>query len=259
MENNVLTTIRNRTSLRVYDAKPLSQEEENLIIDSAILAPTAGNQMLYSMIIIRDNDKKRKLSKLCDYQMFIETAPLIIVFVADHHRWYDYYRLYDVPAFCEKQNIKYRTPKESDLLLAVEDTIAAAQNAVIAAESIGVGSCYIGDILENYESIKELLSLPKETFPVTMLCFGHYKKDHKRVHRDRFKRKHIVFEDTYQQLSIHEYDDLYRDRSDRFAPQNKYSAFNYAQQFYAQKTGASFSNEMERSVKAALKDWCSED
>ena len=54
MDNETLKVIRSRTSLRTYAAKPLREEEENAIIESALLAPTAGNQMLYSMIIIRD-------------------------------------------------------------------------------------------------------------------------------------------------------------------------------------------------------------
>ena len=56
MDNETLKVIRSRTSLRTYDAKPLREEEENAIIESALLAPTAGNQMLYSMIIIRDQE-----------------------------------------------------------------------------------------------------------------------------------------------------------------------------------------------------------
>ena len=102
MENETLKLIRNRTSLRAYDSAPLTEDEENTIIESALLAPTAGNQMLYSMIIIRDAEKKKRLSKLCDYQMFIQSAPFIIIFVADHHRWFDYYRMNGVEKFAQK-------------------------------------------------------------------------------------------------------------------------------------------------------------
>lgn len=256
MENETLKLIRNRTSLRAYDPAPLTEDEENTIIESALLAPTAGNQMLYSMIIIRDAEKKKRLSKLCDYQMFIQSAPFIIVFVADHHRWFDYYRMNGVEKFAQKHNLDFTPPAEGDLMLAVEDAIAAAQNSVIAAESIGIGSCYIGDILENYETVKELLELPKETFPIAMLCYGHYKQEYKKVFRKRFDRKYIVFEDTYRQLQEDDYEKMFAERAEReFLTQNKYAAKNYAQQFYARKTGASFSKEMTRSVKEALKEW----
>lgn len=256
MNNETLQVIQNRTSLRVYDPKPLTQEEEDSIIQSALQAPTAGNQMLYSMIIIRDQDKKKKLSKLCDYQMFIQSAPFVVVFVADHHRWFDYYRMNGVKRYSEKHNMKFQSPSAGDLMLAIEDAMCAAQNSVIAAESLGIGSCYIGDILENYETIKELLELPEETFPIAMLCYGHYKEEHQKVFRKRFDRKYIVFEDSYKQLSNMDYEHMFEERAEReFLPQNKFAAKNYAQQFYARKTGASFSKEMNRSVKAALKEW----
>lgn len=255
MKNETLEVIRNRCSLRIYDPKPLTKEEEDTIIECALSAPTAGNQMLYSMIIIRNPALINTLSKLCDYQMFIQKAPFIIVFIADHHRWFDYYRLNGVEEFADTHNLKWEGVAESDLLLAIEDAMVAAQNAVIGAESIGIGSCYIGDILENYETVKELLHLPDETFPISMLCFGHYKEDHKRVHRKRFDRSHIVFEDTYHQLSQEEYVEMFKEREAEFLPQNKYAAKNFAQQFYARKTGASFSKEMKRSVKEALKEW----
>ena len=141
-------------------------------------------------------------------------------------------------------------------MLAVEDAMAAAQNSVIAAESMGIGSCYIGDILENYETIKDLLQLPDETFPIATLCYGHYKQEHKKVFRKRFDRRFVVFEDSYRQLQKEEYEQMFAERAEKeFLTQNKYAAKNYAQQFYARKTGASFSKEMTRSVKEALKAW----
>lgn len=256
MENEILNVIKHRTSLRVYDPKPLTKKEEDTIIESALLAPTAGNQMLYSMIIIRDQEKKKQLSKLCDYQMFIQSAPFVVVFVADHHRWFDYYRMNGVKKFAEKQNLEFTSPSVGDLMLAIEDAMAAAQNTVIAAESMGIGSCYIGDILENYETVKELLELPEETFPIAMLCYGHYKEEHKKVYRKRFDRKYIVFDDAYHQLTKEEYEHMFQERAEKeFITQNKYAAKNFAQQFYARKTGASFSKEMTRSVKVALKEW----
>lgn len=289
MENETLRVIRNRTSLRVYDTSPLSEEEENTIIESAMLAPTAGNQMLYSMIIIRDQEKKKQLSKLCDYQLFIQSAPLVIVFVADHHRWFDYFRMNNVKDFAEKNGLDFTSPAQGDLMLAIEDAMAAAQNSVIAAESMGIGSCYIGDILENYETVKELLQLPDETFPIAMLCYGHYKDHHKKVFRKRFDKKYVVFEDSYRQLQKDDYEQMFTERAEKeFLKQSsrrtepfqgtdvvqraesiqkikssqrtefKYEPENFAQQFYARKTGAAFSKEMTRSVKEALKEWTGE-
>ena len=57
-------------------------------------------------------------------------------------------------------------------MLAITDTAIAAQNAVVAAESLGIGSCYIGDIMENCEEQRRLLQLPEYVFPAVMLVFG---------------------------------------------------------------------------------------
>ena len=74
--------------------------------------------------------------------------------------------------------------------------------------------------------------------------------------RKRFDQKYIVFEDSYHQLSDMEYEAMFKERAEKeFITQNKYAAKNFAQQFYARKTGASFSKEMKRSVKEALKHW----
>lgn len=255
MNNSTLDVLKNRTSLRIYDKREVTKEEEDMILESAILAPTAGNQMLYSMIVIRSQEVKEILAKSCDNQPFIAKAPLVVVFVADHHKWFDYFKKNGVKEFSETHNLEFEAPQESDLFLAIEDTMIAAQNSVIAAESIGIGSCYIGDIVENYEFIQDLLKLPEYTFPISMLCFGHYRPEHKKAFRKRFDKKFVVFDDTYKQLSDEEYKEMFMEQDKMYSPQNKYDAKNHAQQFYARKTGAAFCKEMARSVRIALKEW----
>ena len=66
-----------------------------------------------------------------------------------------------------------RKPQEGDLFLACSDALIAAQTAVVAAESLGIGSCYIGDIMENYEAHRDLFGLPQYVFPICLLCFGY--------------------------------------------------------------------------------------
>lgn len=255
MKNPVLDTIYQRTSLRVYADTPITKEEEDAIIKSAMQAPTAGNQMLYSMIVIKDQKRKEKLSELCDHQPFIAKAPLVIIFVADHHKWFTYFQKNGVKEFTLHHDLCFEAPQESDLLLAIEDAMAAAQNSVIAAESMGIGSCYIGDIMENYEEVQELLALPEYTFPIGMLCYGHYEEDHVKKFRTRFDRKFVVFEDTYKELNDEEYEEMFKQQATIYKPENPYGAKNYAQQFYARKTGAAFCKEMARSVRVALKGW----
>lgn len=255
MKNETLEVIENRGSLRAYAKDPITKEEEQAIIHAAMRAPTAGNQMMYSMIIIRDQKKKERLADLCDHQPFIAKAPLAIVFVADHQRWFDYYQARGVKEFCQGKEYLFEAPQESDLMLAIEDAMIAAQNSVIAAQSMDIGSCYIGDILENGEAVKELLCLPQYTMPIGMVVYGHYPEGFPHLVRERFDQKFIVFEDEYHRLDEHERDEMYQELDQKFQPDNPYGAKNYAQQFYARKTGASFCKEMARSVRFWLKQW----
>lgn len=252
--NETIKVIHDRVSLRRYADKPISQEHLDLIIESMMKAPTAGNMMLYSILLIEDQDMKKKLSITCDNQPFIAEAPVAMVFLADFQRWFDYYEYSQVPEFCREKGLDYHGPDQGDLMLAANDAIIAAQNGVIAAESLGIGSCYIGDIMENYETHRELLNLPDWAFPITMLCFGYYPEGMKKVHRRRFDRQYIVFNEKYRRLSPVEFDQMYAEHTGK-SYANPYGAENYGQLMYARKTGSEFAKEMARSVKEAMKYW----
>lgn len=256
--NDVIKTIKDRVSLRDYKDMDISKEDLDIIIESAMEAPTAGNMMLYSILVIRDQETKELLSKSCDNQPFIARAPVLLLFLADQQKWFDYYIKENVKEYSEKVGIDFEAPQESDLIIACEDALIAAQNAVIAAESLGIGSCYIGDIIEHYEFHRDLLGLTDWTFPITMLCLGYYEDDYNRVHRKRFNKKYVVFEEKYRQLTNEELDDMFEERAQFYVKTNKYEADNYAQMFYAKKSGAEFSKEMARAVRVALKKWTGE-
>ncbi|HEY5561207.1 MAG TPA: nitroreductase family protein [Clostridiaceae bacterium] len=257
--NETLKLLNNRSSLRKYDSKPVSSEDLQYILEGAMRAPTAGNMMTYSIIVIEDKEKKEILSRSCDNQPFIAKAPLVLIFIADYQKWFEYYKVNGVKEYCVKNNLQFLAPSEASLFLAIEDAIIAAQNAVIAAEAIGMGSCYIGDIMEKYEFHKELLKLPKFAFPVAMLCLGYYPEDYKIKPRERFKQKYVVFNEEYKMLSPEEIQDMHKELNSRHIEGNKYNAENYAQMHYAFKTGADFSVEMARSIREVLKNWNGEE
>jgi len=253
--NKTIEVMRNRVSLRKYSKEDITKEHLDTIIESAMRAPTAGNMMLYSIIVVKDSEKKQTLSETCDNQPFIANAPVVLIFVADMQRWFDYYNHCDTKNYCIEHNIEYKGPTESDLLLATTDAMAAAQNAVIAAESLDIGSCYIGDIMEKYETHKKMLNLPDWAFPVGMLCLGYYPEEVSRKPRPRFDRKYIVFNEEYVNLKGEELEEMFSDRAKGFPKDNSLNADNLGQFVYARKTGADFSKEMTRSVREALKNW----
>ena len=253
--NEAIELIKKRASLRRYSPVPVSQEYIDKILESAMRAPTAGNMMCYSIIVVEDQAKKEMLSRTCDNQPFIAKAPLLLVFAADYQKWFDYYRVNNVDNFCREKGTNFCKPSHASLLLAVDDALIAAENAVIAAESLGIGSCYIGDIMEQYEKHKEILNLPDFVFPCAMLCLGYYPEGYSQAPRERFDKKYVIFKDEYKKLSDNEIKDMYKDLDARFNPDNKYGAKNFAQMHYSFKTGADFSKEMVRSISEVLKVW----
>ncbi len=257
--NETIQLINNRKSLRAYADRPIDRKTADLIINGAMRAPTAGNMMLYTILEVTRKADKEKLVKTCDNQPFIAKAPLVLIFLADMQRWQDYYVHSGVPELCKQREQEYAGLEESDLMLACCDALIAAQNAVVTAESLGIGSCYIGDIMENIESHRAMFNLPRYVFPVTMLCFGYFKESYlTQKPRTRFQQKFIHFQDTYKQLNHDEFEEMYADPEKNSKGSYLKPATNYGQHMYLRKTGADFSREMRRSVKVAIRDWLGE-
>lgn len=253
--NETLKVIDDRKSLRGYDPRPISKEYKDWIIHSAIRAPTAGDMMHYSIIEVADQEKKNQLVKTCDNQPFIAKAPLVLLFLADLQRWYDFFEWSRVPEMCEARHIEYSTPQESDLLLACCDALIAAENAVIAAESLGIGSCYIGDIMENIEIHRQMFDLPRWVFPIALLCFGYpTKHETSRKKTPRFPESFVYFKDKYSRVDCRPFDNMLLEHFGK-SDSSYGDAQNTGQGVYLRKTGSAFAAEMRRSVKVALKDW----
>jgi nitroreductase len=253
--NQTLDLLMERKSIRAYTDDGIDEEVKAKILAAAMRAPTAGNMTLYSILDITDQAIKDILVKTCDNQPFIARAPMVWVFLADYQRWFDYFHHSGVVEICKQRDILLRKPEEGDLFLACCDALIAAQNAVVAAQSFGIGSCYIGDIMENYEVHQELFDLPQYTFPICMLVFG-YPTDQQinREKTSRLDKDYVFFENKYRRLSDEEFDSLYQDRR---VPQGAKSAGleNFGQAMYFRKFDSDFSIEMSRSVRAMLDVW----
>ena len=256
--NQVMEVLLHRKSVRAYNGREIPAEVKDEILSATLRAPTAGNMMLYSIIEVKDAGAKKTLVRTCDNQPFIATAPLVLLFLADYQRWYDYFIVSRVEDVCTESGIPMRKPEEGDLLLACCDAIIAAQTAVIAAESLGVGSCYIGDIMENFEEHRDLFHLPKYVFPICLVCFGYAtKQQRERPLTPRFARDFIVFENRYRRLTEDEFREMYRDREARVFKEREVveGARNMGQLIYKRKFGTDFAIELNRSVRAILKAW----
>jgi nitroreductase len=255
--NQVMEVLMKRKSIRAYEEREISPEVRAEILKATLRAPTAGNLMLYSILEITDQLMKDKLAITCDNQPFIARAPLVWIFLADYQRWYDYFLTSGVKELCEQKKLPLQRPEEGDLFLACCDALIAAQNAVIAAESFGVGSCYIGDIMEKYETHKEMLKLPKYVFPICMLVLGYPTRQQNELgYTHRFNEKFIVFENQYHRLNRDEFDQMFKERQSRLpAGRSMQGITTVGQATYLRKFSTDFSMELRRSVKELLKEW----
>ena len=256
--NPTLDLVEKRRSVRAYSPQPLSLEEREAILHAAFRAPTAGAMMLYSIIEVDDQALKDHLAETCDHQPFIAKAPYLLLFLADYQRWMDIYTYSGVEERCRELGLPFRTPQAGDLMLACCDALIAAQTAVIAAESLGIGSCYVGDILEQYEVHQQMFNLPRYVLPITLVCFGRPASPnapHKLV--PRFDRRFIVHTDRYQPIARAEVDEMFKIFAEQSGAPWKLSndAQNFGQENYLRKFNAEFSVEMSRSVSAMLRNW----
>lgn len=255
--NSTIELMMNRRSVRTYSDKPIGSAEKQAIFDCAMRAPTAGNMMLYSMIEVSDQRLKDKLAVSCDDQPFIAKAPLVVLFAADYQRFFDYYLACGADKWAESVGKEFRKPQEGDLFLAMNDALIAAQSMVTAAESLGIGSCYIGDVMENYETHREMFNLPEYTFPVTLLCLGYPKSDGPSQPVPRFDQRFVHFENGYKQFDAAELTTML-DKQENWKYKGKPHEFaegNFGCSQYQRKFGADFTKELSRSVRAALENW----
>lgn len=235
--NEVLKQLHERKSVRIFEERAVPEEVKSEVITAAFEAPTAGNMMFYTIIDVTDQQVKDQLAILCDHQPFIAKAPLVLVFVADYQRWYDTYRT---------AGLDVRTPGVGDLMLACADAIIAAQNSVVAAHSLGLGSCYIGDVLENGEQVQALLALPEFAMPAAMVVYGYPTQQQLgRSKPVRFARSHIVHENAYRKMEPQELLGMVSERGDK----------ETIEQLCKRKYMSDFSLEMTRSVAEYLKNF----
>ncbi len=243
--NSIIQSLFDRKSCRMFLDKEISLEDKKLILESAMQAPSAGNQQMYTILDIQDKELQKTLSKTCDNQPFINQAKMVLIFCADFQKWYD--------AF-ESVGCNPRKPGVGDLLLATSDACIAAQNAVVAAQSLGIGSCYIGDILEQHDMHRKLLRLPQYVVPVCMLVLGYPSESYKnQVKPERCKLEDIVQINTYKTRGANELKTMFEYKA------KKQSYQEWAHAFCTRKYNSDFSKEMTASVKKYIDQFEHED
>lgn len=163
MENSTLDLIHHHASIRRYKTDPLPASVIETIITAAQCASSSSNLQTYSIVAVTDPGKRVCISDLCGNQAHIREAPVFLAWCADLAR---------LDRICQSRGYSQETEYAENFLIAALDVSIAAQNAALAAESLGLGICYIGSIRNNPVKVIELLGLPRLTFPIVGMTLG---------------------------------------------------------------------------------------
>lgn len=244
--NETIELLNARKSVRAYEDRPIPEEDVRAILEAAVQAPSAGNMALWTILRVTDEEKKRRLSVTCDNQPFIAKAPLVLVFCADYKRWFDAFSSLDLGGE------PLRRPGEGDLMLAAVDTVIAAHASVVAADALGYGSCYIGDILEHCEEQREILDLPAYVTPICMAVYGvPTAQQRARKKPPRFAVEELVHENTYRDAGAQGMRAMLMRRQGLEGEDFE----RWLLAFCKRKWNCDFSGEMTRSVRRSIEAW----
>ena len=159
-----MEVINRHVTIRKFKEKDITEDLLEKIIYSGTRASTTGNMQVYSVIITKERYMKERLAPLHFNQPVAVKAPVLLTFIADFNRF---------SKWCEHNKANPGYSNFLSFYTASIDALLVAQNDCIAAESEGLGICYLGTTTYNAKEIIELMNLPQLTFPVTTVALGY--------------------------------------------------------------------------------------
>ncbi|UCF04876.1 MAG: nitroreductase family protein [bacterium] len=172
---DIYDAIKNRTSVRAYSSKPVEREKLERILDAARLAPSGKNGQPWIFIVITDGETRKKLVPACKGQKFIGDAPIIIV-------------------ACGREEYAYKKMGGYWNSLPVDIGISF-EHLMLAAESEGLGTCWIGAFIE--EEVRKVLEVPEAVKIVALTPVGYPATD--KIHRERKSLEEIVMYEKWEE------------------------------------------------------------
>lgn len=194
--NQTINVLTAHESVRGFEQKRIPEEMLQAIITASRSAPTSSNLQAYSIIVVKNEQRKDKLARLSGNQKFIHEAPVFLLFCAD------IFRLKYVTA---RQEYGFAADTLEMFLLAAMDASLALQNAIVAAESLGLGCCPVGSIRNDPMAVAKELKLPKGVFAVSGLAIGFEREGVRRGVKPRLPAKVTVHEETYSSEELDKY------------------------------------------------------
>lgn len=201
---SVIDLLKSHRSIRKFTDQSISPELLNELFLAGQGAATSSFLQGATIIRVSDKSMRKELAALAGNQAYVETAAEFMVFCADLKRAGNY---------CAEYGKPFAGDYTEHFIIATVDAALMAQSLVTAAESEGLGICYIGGIRNNPNEVSELLQLPKGVYPVFGLCLGY--PDQNPEIKPRLPLSVIVKQDHYNDTgdkeAIAEYDDQIRE------------------------------------------------
>lgn len=187
-------------SVRSFTGQPLPEGWKEGLIAAAQSASTSSNLQLWSAVAVQDPDRREQIALLCADQNQVRTSSLFLAFCADHYR---------LRKAAEEQGMDPTGLSFNEMYtMAVVDAALAAERMAVAAESLGLGICYIGALRDKPEEVKELLHLPHGVVGLFGLAIGFPTEKVTDEVKPRIRQESVVFEEFYdQEVSTAEYDE----------------------------------------------------
>ena len=206
--NTTLDTLLQHRSVRAFTDQPLPPNTLALLIAAAQSASTSSNLQTWSVIAVEDPARKQRLSALAGNQAFINSCPLFLVWIADLAR---------MKSMADTREKPYGSLEYLEMMLvATIDSALAAQNAAIAAESLGLGTCYIGAIRNDLEGVAQELGLPPRAFATFGMCVGYAEPAQLSAIKPRLPQASVLHKEQYNRGIHGAVIERYNDTMDAF-------------------------------------------
>lgn len=196
-----LDTILNHKTIRNYKSDPVDEKILEKILEAGFRASTTGNMQVYSVIVTKDEDKRKELCKLHFNQKMVEQAPVLLTFCADFNRF---------NKWCRQRKAEPGYDNFLSFFTAAIDALLVAQNACVAAEDFGLGICYLGTTTYQADKLIDFFDLPKGVVPVTTVVVGYPAEDPEQA--DRLPAKGVVHYEKYSDYSSEDIDEIYAEK-----------------------------------------------
>jgi nitroreductase len=194
----MLDVLRNRTTIRKYSDQSIAPELMNELLEVACRAANTGNMQVYSIVVTQSASIKQALKPAHFNQPMVTQAPFVITFCADFNRF---------NKWCLQRNAEPGYDNFLSFMTAATDSLLVAEHFCVAAESKGLGTCYLGTTIYNAQQIIDVLHLPKFVVPIITLTVGYPAETPVQV--DRLPLEGVVHYETYQEYTAEEIERIY--------------------------------------------------